>query len=128
LAGTDVECVWENYPYKTLPEGVKRGLIKEEDIDKSLMRVLTGRFDLGELDNDAIVPWTKIPASILNNEAHRKLALDMARETMTLLQIKTTFCHYPNQQKKIAVIGPNAEEKPMLWETITNTSPHHFNT
>ena len=44
LAGTDVECVWENYPYKTLPEGVKKGLIKEETIDKSLMRVLKGRF------------------------------------------------------------------------------------
>lgn len=30
LAGTDVECVWENYPYKTLPEAVSRDLIKEE--------------------------------------------------------------------------------------------------
>ena len=55
LAGTDVECVWENYPYKTLPEGVKKGLIKEETIDKSLMRVLKGRFELGDFDDDAIV-------------------------------------------------------------------------
>jgi beta-glucosidase len=121
LAGTDVECVWENYPYKTLPEGVKRGLIKEEDIDKSLMRVLTGRFDLGELDNDAIVPWTKIPASILNNEAHRKLALDMARETMTLLQNKNNILPLSKSAKKIAVIGPNADDKPMLWGNYNGT-------
>ena len=25
------------------------------------MRILIGRFDLGEMDNDALVPWTKIP-------------------------------------------------------------------
>jgi beta-glucosidase len=37
-------------------------LIREEEMDKSLLRVLTGRFDLGEMDHDAIVPWTKIPA------------------------------------------------------------------
>jgi beta-glucosidase len=78
LAGTDVECVWENYPYKTLPEGVKKGLIKEETIDKSLMRVLKGRFELGDFDDDAIVPWAQIPASVLNNAEHRQLALDMA--------------------------------------------------
>src|SRR5512133_2651837 len=56
LAGTDVECVWENYPYKTLPDGVKKGLLKEEDIDKSLMRVLMGRFEAGDSHNAASLP------------------------------------------------------------------------
>ncbi|MBP7507233.1 MAG: glycoside hydrolase family 3 C-terminal domain-containing protein [Prolixibacteraceae bacterium] len=121
LSGTDVECVWENYPYKTLPEGVKRGLIKEEDINKSLMRVLIGRFDLGDFDDDAIVPWTKIPASILNNEAHRKLALDMAKETMTLLQNKNSILPLSKSAKKIAVIGPNAADKQMLWGNYNGT-------
>jgi beta-glucosidase len=59
LAGTDVECVWQDYPFKKLPDAVSRGLIKEEEINKHLMRVLTGRFDLGEMDEDSIVPWTK---------------------------------------------------------------------
>jgi len=85
LSGTDVECVWENYPFKDLPEAVEKGLIKEDDINKSLLRVLTGRFDLGDFDDNSIVPWTKIPASVLNNAEHRQLALDMARGTMTLL-------------------------------------------
>ena len=52
------------------------------------MRVLIGRFDLGDFDDDAIVPWAQIPASVLNNEKHRQLALEMARQTMTLLQNK----------------------------------------
>ncbi|HEY3402064.1 MAG TPA: glycoside hydrolase family 3 N-terminal domain-containing protein, partial [Ohtaekwangia sp.] len=86
LSGTDVECQWINHNYKKLPEAVQKGLITEAEIDERLIRVLIGRFDLGEMDDDALVPWTKIPMSIVNNEQHRKLALDMALESMTLLQ------------------------------------------
>lgn len=121
LAGTDVECVWENYPYKTLPEGVKKGLLKEEDIDKSLMRVLMGRFELGDFDNDALVPWTKIPGSVLNCEKHRQLSLDMARQTMTLLQNKNNILPLSRSSKKIAVIGPNADAEVMLWGNYNGT-------
>jgi beta-glucosidase len=120
LSGTDVECVWENYPFKKLPEAVSKGLINEKDIDENLLRVLVGRFDLGEMDNDAIVPWTKIPTSIINNEAHRKLALDMALESMTLLQNKNNILPL-SKSKKIAVIGPNANDKPMLWGNYNGT-------
>jgi len=121
LSGTDLECVWENYPFKTLPEAVERDLIKEEDMDKSLMRVLIGRFDLGEMDDNEIVPWAQISPSIINNEAHRKLALDMARETMTLLQNKNNVLPLSKKSKKIAVIGPNADDEPMLWGNYNGT-------
>nr|WP_319398969.1 xylan 1,4-beta-xylosidase [uncultured Carboxylicivirga sp.] len=121
LSGTDVECVWENYPFKNLPEAVERDLIKEEDIDKSLMRVLVGRFDLGDFDNDSIVPWAQIPASVLNNEKHRQLALDMARQSMTLLQNKNDVLPLSKKSKKIAVIGPNANDEPMLWGNYNGT-------
>ena len=121
LAGTDVECQWDNPAFKKLPEAVSKGLITEEDINKHLMRVLVGRFDLGEMDNDSIVPWTKIPMSIVNNEAHRKLALDMARETMTLLQNKNNILPLKKSINKIAVIGPNADDKAMLWGNYNGT-------
>jgi beta-glucosidase len=121
LSGTDVECVWENYPFKNLPEAVERTLIKEEDIDKSLMRVLIGRFDLGEMDDDAIVPWAQIPMSVVNNDEHRKLAYDMALESMTLLQNKNNILPLNKSVKKIAVIGPNANDKPMLWGNYNGT-------
>lgn len=121
LAGTDVECVWENYPYKSLPEGVEKGLLREEDIDNSLMRILAGRFELGDFDDDALVPWTKIPASVLNNEKHRQLALDMARQSMTLLQNKNNILPLSRSSKKIAVIGPNADAEAMLWGNYNGT-------
>lgn len=121
LAGTDVECVWEKYPFKELPKAVAKDLIKESDIDKSLLRVLVGRFDLGEMDDDALVPWTKIPASVLNNKEHRQLALEMAQKTMTLLQNKNNVLPLNKTAGKIAVIGPNAANEPMLWGNYNGT-------
>jgi len=121
LAGTDVECVWANYPYKTLPEGVKRDLIKEEAIDKSLMRILMGRFELGDFDDDSIVPWAKIPASVLNNPEHRELAYEMAQQSMTLLQNNNNILPLLKPAKRIAVIGPNADDEEMLWGNYNGT-------
>lgn len=121
LAGTDVECVWDGYAYKNLPQAVAAGLLKEEKINQSLLRVLIGRFDLGEMDDDALVPWTKISPSIINNNNHRKLALDMARESMTLLQNKNNLLPLNKSAKKIAVIGPNADNEPMLWGNYNGT-------
>jgi len=119
-AGTDVECQWINHNYKKLPEAVAKGLITEEEINRHVMRVMVGRFDLGEMDDDVLVPWTKIPMSVVNNEEHRKLALDMARETMTLLQNKNNILPL-KKSGKIAVVGPNANDKPMLWGNYNGT-------
>ena len=123
LAGTDVECAGP--AYKMLPQAVEKGLINEEDMNKSLMRTLIGRFDLGEMDNDELVPWSKIPVSVVNCDEHKKLALDMARETMTLLQNKNNILPLSKSVKKIAVIGPNANEKRVLWGNYNGTP---FNT
>jgi beta-glucosidase len=121
LAGTDVECVWEGYAFAKLPDAVKKGLISEKNINEHLMRVLEGRFSLGEMDEDAIVPWTKIPMSVVNNEEHKNLALTMSRETMTLLQNKNNLLPLDKSTKKIAVIGPNADNAPMLWGNYNGT-------
>ncbi len=115
LAGTDVECVWQGYAYEKLPEALAKGLITEKEVDSHLLKVLTGRFDLGDFDDNAIVPWANIPMSIVNNDEHRKLALDMALESMTLLQNKNNSLPLKKSIKKIAVIGPNADNEPMLW-------------
>lgn len=120
LAGTDVECQWSDHLYKQLPEAVAKGLISEEEINKHLLKVLIGRFDLGEMDDDNLVSWSKIPMSIVNNDEHRKLALDMALESMTLLQNKNNILPL-NKSKKIAVVGPNANDKPMLWGNYNGT-------
>ncbi|SHH73897.1 xylan 1,4-beta-xylosidase [Flavobacterium johnsoniae] len=121
LAGTDVECVWDKYPFKKLTEAVEKDLIKEEEINKSLLRVLIGRFDLGEMDDDSIVPWAQIPASVLNSKEHQQLALEMAQKSMTLLQNKNNILPLNKNVNKVAVIGPNADNEPMLWGNYNGT-------
>lgn len=113
LAGTDVECGF-GYAFGKLPQAINKGLVTEEEINKHLMRVLVGRFDLGEMDNDSLVPWSKIPMSVVNSKDHQKLALQAAQESMTLLQNKSSILPLSKSIKKIAVIGPNADEKPMM--------------
>jgi len=114
LAGTDVECGF-GYAFKELPEAVEKGLIKEDEINKHVERLLVGRFDLGEMDEDALVPWTKIPMSVVNSDEHKKLALKMAQETMTLLQNKNNILPLSKSINKIAVIGPNADDSRVMW-------------
>jgi len=119
-AGTDVECQWINHNYRKLPEAVEKGLITEAEIDRHVLRVMEGRFELGEMDDDVLVPYAQIPISVVNNEEHRKLALDMARESMTLLQNKNNVLPL-KKSGKIAVVGPNADNKPMLWGNYNGT-------
>ena len=120
MAGTDVECVWENYHYRELPKAVEQGLIREADVDKSVMRVLMGRFELGDFDDDAQVPWAQLPPSTLNNQKHRNLAYEMALQSMTLLQNKNDRLPL-SKNKKVAVVGPNANDPVMLWGNYNGT-------
>ena len=111
LAGTDVECGSE---YKNLPMAVRRGDIKEADLDRSLRRLLIARFELGDFDSDDLNPWTKIPESVVACDAHKQLALDMARKSIVLLQNKQNVLPL-DRSGKIAVLGANAIDSVMQW-------------
>ncbi len=119
LAGTDVECGF-NYAYKSIPEAVKRGLITEAEVDKHVIRLLEGRFDLGEMDDPSVVEWSKIPASVLESKEHLQIALDMARQCIVLLQNRNNVLPLAKSEK-IAVIGPNANDKVMMWGNYNGT-------
>ena len=112
LSGTDLEC---GSSYESLVDGVKRGLIKETDIDVSVKRHLKARYELGEMDDPEEVSWTKIPYSIVASKEHHEQALDMARKSMTLLQNKNNTLPLKRGGKTIAVMGPNANDSIMQW-------------
>ena len=109
LAGTDVECGSE---YRNLSEAVRRGDIKEADLDKSLRRLLIARFELGDFDPDDLNPWTKIPESVIASKEHKQLALDMARKSIVLLKNNGVL---PLGGRDIVVMGPNANDSVMMW-------------
>ena len=110
LAGTDVECGSE---YKNLPEAVRRGDIKEYDLDRSLRRLLIARFEVGDFDDDKLVEWTKIPSSSVASKEHKQLALDMARKSIVLL--KNNGVLPLSKTSGILVMGPNANDSVMQW-------------
>ncbi len=111
LAGTDVECGSE---YKNLPAAVKRGDIKEADLDRSLRRLLIARFELGDFDNDDLNPWTKIPESVIASKEHKALALEMARKSIVLLQNRNQVLPLAGKID-LVVMGPNANDSVMMW-------------
>ncbi|WP_289754229.1 xylan 1,4-beta-xylosidase [uncultured Duncaniella sp.] len=111
LSGTDVEC---GGVYKNLPGAVKRGDVKESDIDVCVKRLLKGRFELGDFDPDSIVPWTSIPMSVVSSVKHRELARKMAREQMVLLKNNGILPLSPDAAN-IMVMGPNAADSTMMW-------------
>ncbi len=122
IAGTDVECGY-GYAYRSIPEAVKRGFITEAEVDKHVIRLLEGRFDLGEMDDPSLVEWSKIPYSAMSTKESANLSLEMARQTMVLLQNKNNILPL-NKKEKIAVIGPNADNQPMMWGNYNGTPNH----
>ena len=118
LSGTDLEC---GGSYRALVEGVEKGLIKEEDIDVSIKRLLKARFELGEMDDLSEVSWSKIPYSVVASAKHSELALDMTRKTMTLLQNKNNILPLAKKGQKIVVMGPNANDSIMQWGNYNGT-------
>ena len=123
LAGTDVECGF-NYAYKGIPDAVRRGFISEEEVDKHVIRLLEGRFDLGEMDDPSLVEWSKIPYSAMSTKESANLSLDMAHQTFVLLQNQNQVLPLQKNKEKIAVIGPNADNAPMMWGNY-NGMPNH---
>ena len=123
LAGTDVECGY-GYAYRSIPEAVHRGLISEAEVDKHVIRLLEGRFDLGEMDDPALVEWSRIPYSAMSTKASANISLDMARQSIVLLQNNGNILPLKKNAEKIAVIGPNAHNEPMMWGNYNGTPNH----
>lgn len=109
--GTDVEC---GSTYWSLPEAVEKGQITMAKVDTSVVRLLKARFELGDFDSDELVPWKNIGPEVVASPEHRQLALDMARESMTLLQNRDGLLPI-DKGAKIVVMGPNAADSVSLW-------------
>jgi len=109
MHGTDIEC--GTSVYYTLINAVKQGLITEAQIDVSLRRLFTIRYRLGMFDPPSMVKYTNAPASTLEAPAHRALALKMAQQSIVLLKNENNTLPLKKTIKKIAVVGPNADNR-----------------
>ncbi|HEX6171639.1 MAG TPA: glycoside hydrolase family 3 C-terminal domain-containing protein [Chitinophagaceae bacterium] len=109
MHGTDIEC--GTSVYYTLYNGVKSGLIKEEQLDVSLRRLFMIRYRLGMFDPPSMVKYAQTPASALEAPEHKALALKMAQQSIVLLKNENNVLPLKKTIKKIAVLGPNADNR-----------------
>jgi beta-glucosidase len=113
LYGTDVECGTNTYT--ALVQAVRRGLISEAQLDKSLVRLFTVRMRLGLFDPKEKNPYAAIDETALETQAHQDLALKMARQSIVLLKNENNLLPIKKETlKKIAVLGANATDTVVL--------------
>lgn len=69
---------------------------------------------MGMFDPEQRVPYARIPTSVLECREHQEHALEMARQSIVLLKNENDILPLKKTLKKIAVIGPNADDKAVL--------------
>jgi len=105
-AGVNIELP-EPDCYLHLVELVKKRILKESQLDDLVAPMLLWKFKLGLFDDPFVDP--EEAERIVGCEAHRQLALNVAREAITLLKNEDGLAPFnPARLKSIAVIGPNA--------------------
>ena len=96
--------------YLHLVELVRNRLITESELDELVAPMLEWKFQLGLFEDPFVDPGRA--AEIVGCESNRKLALQAARETITLLKNENNLVPLnPRKIKSIAVIGPNADRE-----------------
>jgi beta-glucosidase len=105
-AGVNIEFP-EPDCYLHLVELVRKKVLKEKQLDDLVAPMLLWKFKMGLFDSPYVDPDEA--ARVVGCDANRKLALQAARETITLLKNENNLAPLnPAKLKTIAVIGPNA--------------------
>lgn len=106
-AGLDTgSCGDRDFHAQGLREALERGLITMEDLDQAVRRMLVLKFRLGLFENPYLK--TGVAAEVLGSRESRDIALNAARQSLTLLSNPKDLLPFEGV-RSIAVIGPNAD-------------------
>lgn len=93
--------------YLYLVELVKKGVLKEPQLEELVAPMLFWKFEMGLFDDPFVDPAEA--DRVVGSDAHKKLARTAAQEAITLLKNDKNIAPLDlNKIKTIAVIGPNA--------------------
>ena len=108
-AGLDVILPFNDFG--AVKEAVEKGCLTEEALDKNVLRVLTAKFRLGLFET----PFRDGAAAdaLVRCEAHRRLALEAARESIVLLKNDGVLPLKQENVKRIGVFGESAKLIPI---------------
>ena len=88
--------------YSHLRGPMREGKIKKELLKKPLMHLLTTRALLGELSAETKTPWDHLGGEVINCEAHKAIAREIAEKSAVLVKNNGIL---PLDQKKYNSIG-----------------------
>ncbi|MFI5892488.1 glycoside hydrolase family 3 C-terminal domain-containing protein [Actinoplanes sp. NPDC051513] len=140
-AGEDLDCnmgYHDDWHYaNTIPAAVERGLLSEDTVDVSLVRLFTARFALGEFDAQRLVPWvaearTRLaPGTWVNDESNKAVTqtperLAMARQVAdeSIVLLRNGNLLPLETSKKIAVIGTFADPGDLYLGGYSSNQTH----
>ncbi|WP_433366659.1 glycoside hydrolase family 3 C-terminal domain-containing protein [Actinoplanes sp. CA-142083] len=141
-AGEDLDCnmgYHDEWHYaNTIPDAVQRGLISEDTVDVSLVRLFTARMALGEFDAERQVPWVAqarkrlAPGTWVNEESNKAvtqtperlaMARQVADESIVLLRNQGNLLPLKTG-KRIAVIGTFADPGELYLGGYSSNQTH----
>ena len=106
MAGIDMSMVPSDYSFADiLVQLVKEGAVPQSRVDEAVRRILLVKFELGLFDN--AMPDASLKSRI-GLPASRQLALQAARESMTLLKNDDNLLPL-DKNRKVLVTGPTAD-------------------
>ncbi|WP_439591089.1 glycoside hydrolase family 3 N-terminal domain-containing protein [Microbacterium sp.] len=106
-AGNDMVMTTPGF-FEGALQAVEQGLLDESAFDRAVARILTLKFELG-LFEDPRLPVDGLE-SIVGSASHAELNLEVARRSLVLLENDGTLPVVPSPSRRVAVIGPLADD------------------
>ncbi|MGE5530672.1 MAG: glycoside hydrolase family 3 C-terminal domain-containing protein, partial [Bacteroidota bacterium] len=126
-SGCDLNC---GEAYLALLLAERQGLISEEEIGRSVERLMAARLRLGMFDPPGRNPYAAIPPSVINSPEHVALAREAAAKSVVLLKNDKVgkdpagggrLLPLKKRLKVVAVIGPAADSEEVLLGNYNGT-------
>lgn len=122
--GCDLNC---GNIYVNLMRAVNQGLVKEETIDKALIRLLTTRMKLGLFEEPSKAPYRSIRYDEVDSVKNRNLNIRAAEKCAVLLKNEGQLLPLKKEKiKTIGVIGPNADNRKALVGNYEGTASEYI--
>ena len=107
MAGVDVDLGGD--AYTNLCHAVQSGQMDKAVVDTAVCRVLRMKFEMGLFEHPYVDP--KIAAKTVRRKEHIELARKIAQSSITLLKNENSILPLSKMINKVAVIGPNADNR-----------------
>jgi beta-glucosidase-like glycosyl hydrolase len=120
-AGMDVELPRIDCYGEPLKKAIEDGRVSTETLNLSVGRILNAKFSLGMFDDPYVDP--DVAEQVTNCAEHRRLAREMARQSLVLLKNDDKVLPLAGKAKKIALIGPNTDSVEVgdySWDLYSN--------